>query len=498
MKKNFFSAACLIAGAAVMLSSCSNDDDVINGGNGNGNDPVQTISLAVANAGDNFIGTRATDRPLYSSEANQSIENVKVVIYKVANLPADENAELDPKDYTLYGNDKKIVAQKVFTPWMNGGISSIYADATMGHGRQASWTLSTTDLIKEEGVYMAYAVGYNTDNYDALSAFNALTKDATANFPLTVATKNNKVKEIFAGSAIFKVTNEENTAIQDPTQPDAWHFNVKLTLHRQVAGAIGYFTNIPTKGNADHPDAEGVKLRLVASNKSSNAVFAAFNSEYTGTVDGTVGKPSTDKVQYVVNGYTTPTTKDAKFYGSTSEDAFTVYEIELNEWFTEMDKNNDGVLNEVDTWNNAIYPANDGKGALKLETGSVLGGEFMMPFELVADKATFQLQMLDDQNNIIRYWNIRLPKGTTTSDSQIGNKVTVVSENGAATEAATAENNVNYSIVRNHLYTIGARDMGDNPTDPGTDPDKPQDLNDETLILKVNDNWEMIHQMEVD
>ena len=73
-----------------------------------------------------------------------------------------------------------------------------------------------------------------------------------------------------------------------------------------------------------------------------------------------------------------------------------------------------------------------------------------------------------------------------------------MSENGAATEAATVENNVNYSIVRNHLYTIGARDMGDNPENPGTDPDKPQDLNDETLILKVNDNWEMIHHMEVD
>ena len=56
---------------------------------------------------------------------------------------------------------------------------------------------------------------------------------------------------------------------------------------------------------------------------------------------------------------------------------------------------------------------------------------------------------------------------------------------------------VNYSILRNHLYNIGTRNGGDSGTD-STDNDKAQDLNNETLILRVNDNWEMIHQMDID
>lgn len=476
-----------------MFSSCSNDDDVINGGNGNASESLQTISLAVANTGDNFLGTRAVDRPLYSSEANQSIENVKVVIYKLTGDPNDNFTDADVKA-AMYGDNKTIAAQKLFTPWMNGGVSSAYANVTDGHGRQASWTLATSDLIKEEGVYMAYAVGYNTDNYDALTAFNNLAKNGTANFPLTVATKDNAVKEIFAGSTLFKVVNNKKD-----NGGDAWHFNASITLHRQVAGAIGYFTNIPTKGNADHANAEGTKLRLVASAKNSNAVFAGFNSDYKGSTDTEGnGTTSTTGVKYVVNGYT-PATADAKFYGSATDDAYSVYEISLAEWFhgTTMDTNSDDILNADDTWKNKLYESNDGKGPLSLKEGSVLGSSFLMPFALVADKATFQLQMLDEQGEIIRYWNIRLPNATTT-DSQIDKKVSIVAEDGAVSESTVTETNVNYSIVRNHLYTIGARDMGDNPTDPGTDPDKPQDLNDETLILKVNDNWEMIHHMEVD
>lgn len=488
MKKNFFSAAWLIAGAAVMFSSCSNDEDVINGGNGNGNEPVQIISMQVANTGDNFLGTRAAnDRPLYSSAAMQNIENVKVVLYKLEGV-TNESSDAEKKA-AMYGSNKTIVAEKTFTPWMNGGVSSTYNDATKGHGRQASWTLATADLIKEEGMYAAYAVGYNTDNYTELGTFDDLEKNGTITTPLNVTVKD-KVKEIFAGSALFEVT--KNTQVVEGANVDSYHFNVSLTLHRQVAGSIGYFTNIPTKGNADNADKEGAKLRLVASAKNTQAVFAGFNSVYTGLP----GDAATN-VKYVVNGHTTATA-DAKFYGSTANDAFSVYEIVLADWFkgTSMDTNNDGLLNELDTdWENALDATN--KDIVKVDAGSVLGGSFMIPFELVENKATFQLQMLDADGGIIRYWNIRLPQANT-ADSQIGENITVVAEGGTESAGLVKENNINYSIVRNHLYTIGKRDGGDVPTDPGTDPDKPQDLNDETLLLRVNDNWEMIHHMEVD
>lgn len=479
--RKLFSAAFLMSGALAMFSSCSNDEGVLNGDN---EEAVQTISLAVANTGDNFLGSRA-NRPLYSSEANQSIDNVKVVIYKLEGVKNVQSATAE----NMYGNNKTIVAQKLFTPWMNGGVSSLYSDATNGHGRQASWTLATSDLIKTPGVYMAYAVGYNTDDYTELTAFNALAKGGTADFPLSV-TVGKGVKEIFAGSTVFEVTDADAATTNNPS----YHFNAKLVLHRQVAGAIGYFTNIPVKGNADFSEKTGERLRLVASAENSKAVFAGFNSDFTGGNPST--KPST--VQYVVNGFSTEHAQaDAKFYGSAVNDAHTVYEVTLSEWFTGGDSNSDGLLNENDTWSNKIDATNE---TVKVDKGSVLASSFMIPFQYVADKATFQLQMLDANGDIIRYWNIRLPQG---KDSQVDKKVTLVNEDGTTQEGLKVDNAINYSIVRNHLYNIGVRDNGDgggeNPDpQPNPDPDKPQDLNDETLILRVNDNWEMIHQMEVD
>ncbi len=497
-----FRAACLLTVAAA-FSSCGKDE--VNGGGAVINESAQTITLAVANTGDNFLATRAT-RPLYSSAASQNIEKVKVVIYKLGELPegvtTNEGLADKMNTFDLYG-DKTIVAQKVFSDWMNNGVSNAYNNATYGNGRQASWTLAAADQITTEGVYMAYAVGYNASEYTAYSSFGDLAKNGSFTFPLSVAQNTAgagevpKVCEVFAGSAPFVVTKKE---VVEGGSDYSYQFNVSLTLHRQVAGTIGYFTNIPVKGNADNATKVGAKLRLVASDRSDNAVFAAFNSEYTGAP----GESSTN-VKYVVNGWdnTEKTqTADAKFYGSTTNDAFTVYEVALASWFTGtsgsavgMDTNNDGMLNSGDTWTNAIDPEN---GTPNVKKGTVLGSSFLFPFAMVSSKPTFQLQMLDTEGDIIRYWNIRLQTSSST-DSQINQTASLVSSAGVATDNGSVENYVNYSILRNHLYNIGARNAGDGGgTDTDTDKDKAQPLNNETLILRVNDNWEAVHEMEID
>ncbi len=402
----------------------------------------------------------------------------------------------------MYGS-KTIVAQKVFDPWMTNGVSSSYSNATDGSGRLASWTLAATDQIIEEGVYMAYAVGYNADEYAALgssSDFVSAAKESTFTFPLSIAqnTKEEsevapKVYEVFAGSAPFLVKKKE---ITEGSSNFAYEFNVSLTLHRQVAGTIGYFTNIPVKGNYDHESAVGAKLRLVASNRSDNAVFAYFNSEYKGGA----GKPSSEKVAYVVNGYDNATARtqspDAKFYNSTVDDAYIVYEVKLSDWFgTEtMDTNSDGLLNGSDTnWKNPLDSENKNP---KVKTGTVLAGSFLFPFATDGTTPTFQLQMLDKDDNIIRFWNIRL-QTSGTADSQINQKATLVKSDGSTADNGVTESFVNYSVLRNHLYSIGARNKGDDGGED-SDNDKAQPLNNETLILRVNDNWEMIHQMDID
>ena len=505
MNRRFFQGACLLTAAVAVLASCGSDDAL-----NPTQESAQVITLAVANTGDNFLATRA-GRQLYSSEAKQDINKVKVVIYQLQNsLPegVTTNEQLTADNLssmTLYG-EKTIVAQKVFSPWMNNGVSSTYSNATNGSGRLASWTLAAADQITTEGVYMAYAVGYNDSEYAAYSSFDAATKSSSFTFPLSIAQNTAttgevapKVYEVFAGSAPFVVTKKQVT---EGGSEYSYQFNVSLTLHRQVAGTIGYFTNIPVKGNADNADKTGTKLRLVASNRSDNAVFAAFNSAYTGGA----GTPTTttSDVKYVVNGYdnTSKTqTANAKFYGSTTNDAYTVYEVALSSWFTGndatngMDTNGDGLLNSSDTWTNAINSENT---TPNVKTGTVLAGSFLFPFALDGSKPTFQLQMLDSNGDIIRYWNIRLQSATGSSDSQISQKASLVSAAGVVSDNSTVESAVNYSVLRNHLYSIGARNKGDGGGGETGDDDKAQDLNNETLILRVNDNWEMIHQMDID
>ncbi len=127
----------------------------------------------------------------------------------------------------------------------------------------------------------------------------------------------------------------------------------------------------------------------------------------------------------------------------------------------------------------------------------MLAGSFLFPFATDGTTPTFQLQMLDASDNIIRFWNIRL-QTSSTGDSQIEKTVKLVKSNGTTEDNGVTESFVNYSVLRNHLYSIGARNNGDDGGGDTTGDDQAQPLNNETLILRVNDNWEMIHQMDID
>ena len=66
-------------------------------------------------------------------------------------------------------------------------------------------------------------------------------------------------------------------------------------------------------------------------------------------------------------------------------------------------------------------------------------------------------------------------------------------------DQSQGDNEYVFNIYRNHLYQIGQRGNGDAPTDPGTGTDKPQPLDkDQELTIKINDQWEFIHDLEID
>lgn len=130
--------------------------------------------------------------------------------------------------------------------------------------------------------------------------------------------------------------------------------------------------------------------------------------------------------------------------------------------------------------------------------GSVFGSNFVIPFALTPEKSTMELQLLDAAGDIIKTWTVSIPTADVNTD--------------AANGAKDASPSI-FNVVRNHMYNLGVKTSNgttdpdpSNPT-PDPDPDKPkpepgtdqpEDLSkSQNLILKVNDNWEAIHKMEL-
>lgn len=433
MKKNYFFSA--LAVGMVMFSACSSDNDLANGGNGS-NDAVQQIVLQVANAGDG-MQTRA-GRPLLSSEAKQTIENVKVIIC----------------------DGTKIVKEKTYTHWNEDTDSKVYGKDGGAHGREATLTYTGDDKLPN-GTYTIYAFGYsnNSDYKDLTTQISDLTEGKPFSGNTILNLKDGvKGEEIFAGSTAQFEINENQKG-----------FTQTVVLNRQVAGTFGYFESIPYVVGA-------TKLQLVASNPNKSLVLGNFNSfDLTGN-----GTGNGTNVKYVVNG-TNPAVDKV------------VYTIDLTKWFKAIkDGNNDGLIDaDAANWNKPTTIT----GA-SFKTGSVFGGSFLIPFQK-NDNQTFVLQLVNDNGDVLKSWAVKLP----SDDGQLS-EYTLSSWNSATSVFANTSDTKDvadkYSVVRNHLYGIGERSL-DKPTTPGTDPDKPEPLNKkQELTLRVNDNWEVIHKMELE
>ena len=448
MKKGMFFA---LAASSLLFSACSSDDAVVS--TEGQNEAVQQIVLQVASSGDGLT-TRA-GRPLYSSQALQTIQNVRVVIYDATTKAIVKDEKKNWKTSTTYNN----------------------------HGRQLTLTYKGDQRL-DAGNYKVMAVGYsdNSDYEYSLDVTSAAALTGTYS-DITATLKADKVaEEVFAGDAELKIGADKK--ITNLTNGE--ENGVAVTLHRQVAGSFGYFCNIPASVNGK----AAATLRLVVRDKNDKLTFKNFNSSFT--ANGATGST----VKYYVNGSKskgTTVTPDAKFDGG--ENGYVLYSIDLGTWFPGGDKNKDGVLNGDDT--NWTHPTNVRTTVVK---GSVFGSNFVIPFALTHEKSTMELQLLDAAGDIIKTWTVSIPSADVNRDATNGN---------VADESASI-----FNVVRNHMYNLGVKPSNGGKTDPDPsnpnpdpkpdpdpdkpDPDKPEDLSkSQNLILKVNDNWEAIHQMEL-
>lgn len=445
MKKGMFFA---LAASSLLFSACSSDDAVVS--TEGQNEAVQQIVLQVASSGDGLT-TRA-GRPLYSSQALQTIQHVRVLIYNTTTNAIVKDEQLDWTKSATYNN----------------------------HGRQLTLNYKG-DKRLEAGSYKVMAVGYS-DNSDYNYSLDVTSTDAlTGKYSdITATLKAGKVaEEVFAGDAALTINADKKITNLTEGEDDG----VAVTLHRQVAGSFGYFCNIPAKIG----DKTAATLRLVVRGKNDKLTFKDFNSSFTTT---------NNTIKYYVNGSTSTgaalATTD-KF--SNGDNGYVLYSIDLNTWFPGGDQNKDGLLNAEDT--NWKHP--DGVKT-QVVKGSVFGSNFVIPFALTHEKSTMELQLLDAAGDIIKTWTVSIPAKDVNTDATNGN---------VADESASI-----FNVVRNHMYNLGVKPSNGGKTDPDPgnpnpdpkpdpdpdkpDPDKPEDLSkSQNLILKVNDNWEAIHQMEL-
>lgn len=497
MNKKFILGITLLG--ALSFYSCSNET-VIDSETGQevGNNE-QVLSLTILNSGDGL--TSRAGRPMYGTEAKQTIDKVRLWI-------CDSNG--------------KVVYIKDYSSWQSDSES-------YENGRMTNFVLENRLTA---GTYTVYAIGYDSKSDYDLAALKGLTTSSTYSPNTIIAKKSGSSmthgEEFFAGSLPL------NLSASDISKG----FKKEVVLNRQVAGAYIYVNDIP------YNDGKSKFIRLVASAKNEKLVFGNFAN-----IDIASNGGAASAAKFVVNGTAAATLTDNEYE---------ICMIDLNDWFYSIsDENNDGLIDATvatnpdgcqypgkqgNNWKNPYKSKAEVAGSTDYPTfrrGSVFGGEFIIPFAKVDGEQTLKLQLLDDSNNELLSWNINL----SGSDQQVGKTVTYWN-NSSWVSLGSADDKNSYSLVRNHVYGIGNRTMDNpgwnpDPEDPGTDPEPPVDPIDPTdpsdpdpdkptdpdpdptdptdpdnpnpdpdvddpesldnkqyLTVKVNDNWEIIHDME--
>ena len=496
MKKKFYYAAMFAAGLMTISTSCSNEDEIINEGE---NTEVATGEQVIVLDMQDTDVLSTKSRPLYSTE-NKGAENVTDVQLFVFEMNEpngtrtlkniltinDWNLAVDydyGRKYTLkLTGDDKLAKGKSYTIVAVGqdqDTQTVVPFTIKGNNTSSSEVFPNMSMTASTGAF--------TDN----TVWNPNTT-AGSNFLNTEAVSEASVAEIFSGSSVPFTVSETGDG----------GFSATVLLKRQVAGVIGYFNRIPAwvvNDESSKIHASTAYVRLVSSNRN-NQVDLTYNLDVQ-TDDATNGT----KTESEVNGFTAAT-KDA-FFGVGNEsdatkNAYTLYEIDLSKWFKinpnvgsspsfisgeeywgastiitheggEDDAHKLSVPLLGANWSNGI---NSGNVNPKVQTNSVLAGQFVIPFNKQGEYGTLQLQLLDSAKNVIRVWDVKLD---TKSIAE-----------GKDTEK-------DYNIYRNHLYQIGQRGAGD--TGEGGGPDEPQPLDkDQILTIKINDQWEFIHDLEID
>lgn len=463
--------------ASIVLSSCSSDTSSVSDINTE-KPQQQTFTVVVESVGELFEGgegvnpgTLASRRPISSVTPTQTFDKLALLIIE-------------------YASPAKVVYKRTIDNWSNPDNKASYPWSTEeGQGRYATVTLTGDECLEEGKNYMAYVIGYHAGTYGGYEPFKDIeVGDYYNHTEVVTVPENGSVDEVFAGAEVFWV--KDGIILSQRSSEVEVEYGL-MVARRQVAGTFGYFTRIPVTAGGK----KVAKLRLVSTKENRTVIFGGFRS-----VDDNLNFHKDN----VINGMNPATDYDCVLAGSLKKDAFSVYEIDLCKWFpgnTEnallpLDANGDGYLDSADTnWqtDEENYP----KGTISLPRGTVFGDSFMVSIAMFQDDVdegipTFQMQMLDADGNVVKYWDVVLRNYETAGENRT--LVSLPEGVDGRTEIMELENidtETCFSIVRNRLYTMGEKSHSQNYGE-----DEPIDLSiANELVLDARHEWQIMNSI---
>lgn len=458
-----------------LLASCSNNSEDFSSLREQAK--KQTFTVVVESVGELFSGgegvnpTAFTRGQISSVAPTQTFDKLALLIIE-------------------YASPAKVVYKRTIDNWSNPDNKASYPWSTEdGQGRYATITLTGDECLEEGKNYMAYVIGYHAGTYGGYEPFKDIeVGDYYNHTEVVTVPENGSVDEVFAGAEVFWV---KDGIILSQRSSEAEVEHGLMVARRQVAGTFGYFTRIPVTAGGK----KVAKLRLVSTKENRTVIFGGFRS-----VDDNLNFHKDN----VINGMNPATDYDCVLAGSLKKDAFSVYEIDLCKWFPgnmenallPLDANGDGYLDSADTnWqtDEENYP----KGTISLPRGTVFGDSFLVSIAMLRDDVdegipTFQMQMLDADGNVVKYWDVVLRNLDTVGETR-----TLVSlPNGVngrteITELENIDTDACFSIVRNRLYTMGEKNQSQNYGE-----DEPIDLSkDNVLVLDARHEWQIMNSI---
>lgn len=539
--------------ASLAFYSCTKEIVIVQeGGEGGIETPTaqdgQVLTLQVANSGDGLT-TRA-GRPLLSSQAKQDINHIdlfvvngenKVVLKKTITPSEWANA----LDYSTNGHGKQLQ------------ITFRKSDSQMliGTAEGTAYTIYAVGYKESSN----YATTFGVDGAPTTTSDNPTVTFTETNFATTLTANGTPADEIFAGKVEVKVVGADSDSYITTSTGSTKKDKPTLVLNRQVAGVTGYFTNLPAKVGDQIPTkirlvASGKSNKVHFTSMVSVETDGTTTAAATNVVNGSASSLTADKPYWNSSkkGYIVYEIALSEFFPQMKSSS----EGGQNKKFNDLDLDGDGFVGYKDAqhyvygkvpsstsdWDTAYKgnfdsdnmesSYNEGKtkplsefwknanANQTLVAGSVFAGKFIIPFLQVSGTNTFELQLVSEEQvsgqtvvHILKTWNVQIPE--TDKVNTGGSLAAGITGGPWSADASTLV----YSIYRNHLYSLGMKttDIEDgvdpDPSNPDPDPkpnpdpdgggknpeDQPEDLSKgQDLLINVNDNWEIIHNMVID